>query len=87
MNLIAVLLDIGNIIFFGSSLPQLRESYKNRKTGMKGISMKFLIGYAIATACFSLAGFLCRGWATFILNAINVGIFTFQAYWKRKYRN
>lgn len=84
-GMIGLLLDIGNIIFFISNLPQLITAYRNRRD-LKGLSSRMLIGYFIATLFFGSVAFLTGGYITFVLCIINEVIFITQAHWKRKYR-
>ena len=53
--MIGIVLDIGNVIFFISNLPQLITAYKNR-TNLKGLSAKMLFGFICSTIFFVMAG-------------------------------
>ena len=78
--MIGLLLDIGNVIFFISSFPQLISIFKNRKQ-LKGLSRKTPFGYIISTLFFIACGFLSNGYLTMILGVINVANFSLQIYW------
>lgn len=84
MNLVAILLDVGNIIFFIASFPQLITAYKNRKN-LKALSKWMLIGYTFATACFAGVGYLANAPLTLVFNIFNTFLFLAQIYWKWKY--
>ena len=83
--LTGLLLDIGNIIFFVASFPQLITAYRNR-SNLIGLSSKFLIGYLIASNFFIGAGLLTGGYACVVLNAINEVFYGIQLYWKWRFR-
>jgi len=51
MNIIGLLLDIGNIIFTIGSLPQIYRSFRYREN-LKGLDPWTLIAYSIATVVF-----------------------------------
>jgi len=85
MSLVSNLLDLGNILFFVSSLKQMHTAYKNRDN-LQGLSSKMLIGYIMSTVCFISAGILLSALATIILGILNILFFSLQLYWKRKYR-
>lgn len=81
---IGALLDIGNIIFFISNLPQLLTAYKNRKN-LSGLSSKMLLGYFIATLFFGAVAFLTGGYIAATLCTVNELVYIAQIYWKHKY--
>lgn len=83
--LVAILLDIGNIIFFIGNLPQLITAYKHRKD-LGSLSSIMLSFFAIAVSFFSIAGALLGAWIMCGLNAFNCIFFASQLYWKRKYK-
>ena len=85
MNLISILLDIGNIIFFLANFPGIVTAFKNR-TNLSAISSKMLIGYMLATICFTIVGLLTGGYITAILGVINELIFGIELYWKKKHK-
>jgi len=84
-RLIAILLDIGNTIFFISSFKQMLTAYQNR-TKLQGLSSKMLMGYIASTLCFISAGWLATAPLTVIFGILNVIFFSLQLYWKRKYK-
>jgi len=88
MNLESILLDLGNILFFVATFPQLRKTYKyrNNPETLEGVSMYTFIGFILATICFILAGFLIGGILTVILGIINIMTFALQLYWKLRLR-
>jgi len=85
MSLIPILLDVGNIIFFISSLKQMVTAYQNRRN-LQGLSSKMLIGYIISTFCFISVGFMTKALFTIIFGFANIGFFLSQLYWKWKWR-
>ena len=84
MNLVGILLDLGNVAFFVSNLPQLLTAYRNRRD-LRGLSGKMLLGFTVSTLLFISAGWLARAPLTVILGCANVVFFTLQLHWKRKY--
>lgn len=86
MDLISIVLDIGNVVFFTSNLPQIITAYKNRKN-LKGLSSKMLFGFMISTVFFITAGVLTGAPLTIILGLGNEVFFASQLVWKWKYRN
>lgn len=85
MFLVPIFLDLGNIMFFISSLKQMHTAYKNR-TNLVGLSSKMLMGYIVSTIFFILVGIITVALATIILGILNILFFALQLYWKRKYR-
>jgi len=85
MPYLSVLLDMGNIIFFLSSLPQMWTAYKNRRK-LSGLSSWMLTGYIIATVFFLTAGIITNAYFTTVLCAFNIAFFLCQRYWKWKYK-
>lgn len=86
MNLIGILLDVGNVVFFLATFPQLISTYRNRKKGLKAVSSKTFLGFLIATLFFISVGALTGGYLTVLLGIINEITFGLQLYWKWKYR-
>ncbi|TET26072.1 MAG: hypothetical protein E3J73_05105 [Candidatus Bathyarchaeum sp.] len=86
MDLISIVLDLGNIVFFVSNLLQLFTAYRNRKN-LKGLSSKMLFGFMISTVFFITAGVLTSAPMTIILGLGNEVFFASQLVWKWKYRN
>jgi len=84
--LVPYLTDAGNLIFFFAGLPQLWKTWKNRKNmeASKGLSNLMLIGYLVAFFFFGTMGLILGGYATLILNIINIIFFSMQLYWKRR---
>jgi len=82
--MIALLLDVGNTIFFMSSLKQMITAYQNRRN-LQGLSSKMLMGYICSTICFIGAGVLSRAPLTVMFGILNIGFFLSQLFWKRKY--
>jgi len=83
--MIGLMLDIGNIIFFISNLPQLITAYKNR-TNLQGLSAKMLFGFILSTIFFIVAGVLANAYLTVILGILNIFFFLLQLHWKCKYK-
>ena len=83
--MIGIVLDIGNVIFFISNLPQLITAYKNR-TNLKGLSAKMLFGFICSTIFFIIAGVLTNAYFTVALGILNIVFFLLQLYWKCKYK-
>lgn len=85
MNLISLLLDIGNIIFFLSNFPQVLTAYRNRKN-LRSLSSLMLLGFSLSTTLFVTVGILTVAPFTVVLGIGNILFFLAQFYWKRKYR-
>jgi len=85
MSLGSSVIDIGNIIFFVATLPQIINAYRNRKD-LKGLSKWMLLGYTVGVACFMVGNFAVGAYIGSFLNVINLGAFLAQTYWKLKYR-
>ena len=83
---VGTILDIGNIIFFIASFPQMINAFHNRKN-LRGLSAGLLFGYMIATIFFFIAGLMVGGYFVMVLSAINEVFFGVQLYWKYKYKN
>jgi hypothetical protein len=79
----AILLDIGNIIFFMVGFPQMLASYRNRKN-LNALSGWMLGGYLVATIMFGIANFNFGATIAMILNFICAIFYTIQLYWKYK---
>jgi len=85
MNLGSLVIDIGNIVFFVATIPQIVNAYRNRKD-LKGLSKWMLLGYTAGVACFAFGNFSVGAYIGSFLNIINLGAFLAQTYWKLKYK-
>jgi len=68
---VPILLDIGNILFFIGSLPQLYRTYQNRRQ-LKDLSFYSWLIQIFASVCFFTAGILTGAWFTVTLTGFNI---------------
>lgn len=83
MDVIPILLDVGNCLFFFGGFPQLVKTIKNRKT-LKDLSALTFTFYTLAAALFVAVGLMLGSWMTFVFNAINTVYFIAIIYWIKK---
>lgn len=74
------LLDLGNILFFVGSLPQLYRTYQ-RRSELSDLSIYSWVIQIFASICFFSAGVLTGAGFTVVLNAFNIGYAGLTAYW------
>lgn len=84
--LVPILLDLGNIVMFLATLPQLITAWKNRRN-LSGLSTTMVIGYIIANLIFALVGLISGAYFALVLSSGNCVFFVMQLFWKWKYRN
>lgn len=77
---VPILLDIGNILFFIGSLPQLYRTYTNRHE-LRDLSLYGWTTHIFATMCFFVSGILTGAIFTAILTGFNIGYATITVYW------
>lgn len=83
MNVIPLLLDLGNLLFFFGGFPQLIKTVKNRKN-LKDLSALTFSLYAIAAFLFVIVGVLLWSWLTIVFNTVNTFYFCAIVYWIKK---
>lgn len=85
MNLVPLLLNVGNIIFFIATVPQLKLTLKNRHD-LKDLSRLAAFCYMVACIAFlfgnTFAGALIAG----VLNAVDAVYYALTIYWITKSR-
>jgi len=77
------LLDLANIIFFLTSLPQIRSAYLNR-SNLDAVSYWMLSGYLVATLIFAVANASFNAYIAGVLNVVCAFVYGIQIYWKIK---
>jgi len=77
---VALLLDLGNILFFLASLPQLFKTYKRRHE-LRDLSITSWVIQILASVCFFSAGWISGAWFTVALNGFNMAYAGVTAYW------
>lgn len=77
---VPLLLDLGNILFFIGSLPQLYRTYQRRRE-LRDLSIYSWVIQIFASICFFSAGVLTGAGFTVVLNAFNIGYAGLTAYW------
>jgi uncharacterized protein with PQ loop repeat len=82
---VALLLDVGNILFFISSLPQLYRTYQRRHT-LRDLSIVSWLIQIVASICFLSAGMLSGAWFAVALNVFNIAYAGVTAYWINRTR-
>lgn len=80
------MIDVGNLVFFVASIPQMVTAYRNRKD-LKGLSSMMLLGFVIASSCFAVGNASFGAYIASVLNNLCSCLFVVQLYWKWKYRN
>jgi len=80
MNTIGLLLDIGNIIFTITSLPQVYSSFKHRNK-LKGLNPLTYLGYIIATLVFLVVMAWTEAWISFMCGCFNIFTFSWNIIW------
>jgi uncharacterized protein with PQ loop repeat len=82
---VALLLDLGNILFFISSLPQLYRTYQRRHE-LQDLSIASWIIQIFASICFFSAGMLSGAWFAVAVNVFNITYAGVTAYWINRAR-
>ena len=82
---VALLLDLGNILFFLASLPQLYRTYQRRRE-LQDLSIASWVIQIFASVCFLSAGWISGAWFTVALNAFNMTYAGVTAYWIQRAR-
>lgn len=80
MSLVPLLLDLGNIIFFVATFPQLLLTYKNRNS-LKDLSPPAFLMFAVATICFLLVSLLTGAIATTCITTFQIICDLITVYW------
>jgi uncharacterized protein with PQ loop repeat len=82
---VPLLLDIGNILFFTASLPQLYQTYQRRHE-LRDLSIMSWVMQIFASIAFLAAGLLSGAWFAVILNAFNMTYAGITVYWIHRTR-
>ena len=82
---VALLLDLGNILFFLASLPQLYRTYQ-RRYELQDLSIASWLIQICASICFFSAGLLSGAWFAVALNIFNMTYAGVTAYWIHRAR-
>lgn len=77
---VPILLDLGNILFFTASLPQLYRTYQRRHE-LQDLSIMSWVIQIFASIAFLAAGMLSGAWFAMILNAFNMTYAGITVYW------
>lgn len=77
---VPILLDLGNILFFLGSLPQLYRTYQRRQK-LQDLSIASWVIQIFASVCFFSAGALSGAWFTMAVNGFNVTYAGVTAHW------
>ncbi|MBS7614789.1 hypothetical protein KEJ18_03550 [Candidatus Bathyarchaeota archaeon] len=83
MDMVTIILDVGNCLFFFGGFPQLIKTIKNRKT-LKDLSVLTFFLYMVATILFVVIGAMLGSWMTLIFNSVNACYFCTIIYWVKK---
>lgn len=78
--MVPYLLDIGNIIFFIATLPQLLQTYENRYE-LKDLSKIGFSLMAVGTVFFLVVAVITHAYATIALTAFNIIYNLITVYW------
>lgn len=83
---VPLLLDLGNILFFIGSLPQLYRTYQ-RRHALRDLSLYSWVIQIFASLCFFSAGVLTGAGFTVVLNTFNIAYAGCTAYWIHRAHN
>lgn len=81
----AFFFDLGNIIFFIATFPQLKKTIQNRKQ-LKDLSPMAFLGYTLATVCFWINSIWMRAYFALALTSFNIVYNLITIYWILKAR-
>jgi len=79
-NIVPILLDIGNIIFFIATFPQLKITYTNRNN-LKDLSAITFLLISIGCFCFMIGNYLIGAKIAGLLNVFNIIYNSLTIYW------
>ena len=82
---VPILLDLGNILFFTASLPQLYRTYQRRRE-LRDLSITSWVIQIFASIAFFVAGLLSGAWFAVVLNAFNMSYAGITVYWIHRAR-
>ena len=81
--IVGLLLDLNSIIYFFSGFPQLVTTIRYRKS-LQALSLKTMIGQAVAGVLFLIAGSMTGAWIAVSLSIVGQAIAGVQLYYKVK---
>ena len=73
-------IDIGNVIFFLATFPQLISAYKNRKH-ISGLSFWMLTGYVVSMVFLGIGNYMINAYIATGLIGVNISMYCAQVYW------
>ena len=64
-------INLGNIVFFLATFPQLKLTYKNRKS-LKDLSLLTFVSYTLATFLFLVSSLILGAYVAVVLQSLTI---------------